>query len=30
MIEARIASEGLLPLDPPGIKLAVEALFAED
>ena len=30
MIETRIASEGLLPLDSPGIKLAVEALFAED
>jgi Uma2 family endonuclease len=30
MIETRIASEGLLPLDPPGIKLAVEVLFAED
>jgi Uma2 family endonuclease len=30
IIETRIAGEGLLRLEPPGIELAVEALFTED
>jgi Uma2 family endonuclease len=30
MIETRIAGEGLLSLDPPGLKVTVGALFAED
>ena len=30
LIETRVASEGTLRFDPPGIEVAVEALFSED